>query len=325
MNSQKTFEADRGDAGQRLDLVLRRRLADVEGVTRTRLQRWIDDGRVHINDRTVRRVAARVSAGDVVSVALPEQRARLRMEAEPSQLEVLYEDDAILAVNKPAGIVVHPTYGHGTATLMNALLWHARTWPAGLKPSLVGRLDKQTSGVVLVAKARAIHAALQKTLTSSRSEKTYLAVVYGRVRKARGRIELSLGRASNDRRRVVVDPDGAPSVTLFERLDLADAPPIGLSLLSCRLMTGRMHQIRVHLAASGWPIVGDQKYGSAEWRKIREPALAAVLQRWSRQALHAWHLSFAHPITQARITIHASLPSDFVSLLTVTGLRRPVE
>jgi 23S rRNA pseudouridine1911/1915/1917 synthase len=243
------------------------------------------------------------------------------MDAEHTILDILYEDDALLAVNKPPGIVVHPTYGHATGTLMNALLWHARDWPAASKPSLVGRLDKETSGAVLVAKHRAIHAALQKTLASSHSEKAYLALVYGHVKKAHGRIDLPLGRAPGDRRRVVVDASGAPSLTLFERIDHAPAPPIGLSLLKCRLMTGRMHQIRVHLGARGWPIVGDPKYGSPEWLKIRDQTLAAALQPWSRQALHAWRLSFAHPVTNARVVIEAPVPADFASLLRAAGLR----
>ena len=172
-------------------------------------------------------------------------------------LDIVYEDDQLLAVNKPAGVVVHPTYKNAAGTLMTALRLYARQWPAGQRPSLVGRLDKLTSGVLIVAKTAAAHAALQQELGSNRSEKDYLAVVYGRVNAARGIIDLRLGFDGNDRRRMIASADaGLPSVTTFVRVARAG----GLSLLRCRLVTGRRHQIRVHLAARGWPIVGDPVY-----------------------------------------------------------------
>ncbi len=192
------------------------------------------------------------------------------MAAENVALDVLYEDEHLLALDKPAGMVVHPTYKHATGTVMNALLWRARGWPAGQRPSLAGRLDKDTSGIVLVAKTAAVHAALQRTLARTGrpaadrtgSEKVYLAVVHGRVNVARGTIDLRLARDRGDRRRVVAsDTVGAPSLTHFERLARTDGPDPGVSVLRCRLMTGRTHQIRVHLAARGWPIVGDPVYG----------------------------------------------------------------
>ena len=195
----------------------------------------------------------------------------------PAVLDVVHEDDHLLAVNKPAGVVVHPTYKHAGGTLMNALRWHARGWPAGQRPSLVGRLDKLTSGLLIVAKTPAVHAALQRELASSRSEKDYLAVVYGRVNAARGVIDLGLGVDGNDRRRMVASAGaGLPSVTTFVRVARAG----GLSLLRCRLVTGRRHQIRVHLAARGWPIVGDPVYltaaanGTPRWSRIADAALA---------------------------------------------------
>ncbi len=192
------------------------------------------------------------------------------MAAEDVRLDLLYEDEHFLALDKPAGIVVHPSYRNTEGTVMNALLWHARGWPDSQRPSLVGRLDKLTSGVVIVAKTAAIHAALQRAMASSRSEKDYLAVVYGRVNVARGEIDLRLGRDRGDRRRVVGSATvGAPSLTRFERLARVAAPRAGLSLLRCRLETGRTHQIRVHLAARGWPLVGDPTYGEPRWSADR--------------------------------------------------------
>ena len=292
-----TLTADRGDAGRRLDLVLRRHLTGVEAATRTRVQAWIESGQVRVNGTPVHRVAARAALGDIVTVVIPPGTAPSRgpMAAEDVRLDVLYEDDHCLALDKPPGVVVHPTHAHGSGTVMNALLWHAREWPAGQRPSLVGRLDKLTSGILLIAKTAGVHAALQRTAI----EKDYLAVVYGRVNVARGEIDLRLGRDRGDRRRVVASADvGAPSLTRFERLARVAAPRAGLSLLRARLVTGRTHQIRVHLAARGWPIVGDPAYGEPRWAEVGDAALAAALREFPRQALHAWRVSLTHPVTQ---------------------------
>ena len=320
----RILTADRGDAGLRLDLVLRRHLTGVDRATRTRVQVWIEDGRVSVNGTPVRRVATRAALGDVVAVTLPESSnpsLHPVMAAEDLPLEVLFEDDRLLAIDKPAGVVVHPTYRNTEGTLMNALLWRARGWPATERPSLVGRLDKLTSGIVIVAKTAAIHSALQRELSSGRSEKDYLAVVYGRVNEARGEIDLRLGRDRGDRRRVIASAtSGAASLTRFERLGRAAAPRAGLSLLRCRLATGRTHQIRVHLAARGWPLVGDPVYGEPRWAQVVDPTLAAVLRTFPRQALHAWRVAFTHPITGERLLLEAPVPQDLAGLLTASGL-----
>jgi 23S rRNA pseudouridine1911/1915/1917 synthase len=314
--------ADRGDAGRRLDLVLRRHLANVDTATRTRVQAWIENGQVTVNGTAVRRVAARAAQGDVMAVALPDGAPRIAMAAEDVRFDVLYEDDHLLALDKPAGVVVHPTYKHPKGTVMNALLWHARAWPATQRPSLVGRLDKLTSGIIVVAKTAAVHAALQRTSISS--EKDYLAVVYGRMNVAGGQIDLRLGRDCSDRRRVVASATvGAPSLTRFERLARVAAPRAGLSLLRCRLATGRTHQIRVHLAARGWPLVGDPAYGEPRWSQVIDPALAATLQAFPRQALHAWRVAITHPVTHDRLLLEAPVPHDLEGLLTASGLLPP--
>jgi|KBSSwiStaDraftv2_1062776.scaffolds.fasta_scaffold22561_5 23S rRNA pseudouridine1911/1915/1917 synthase len=313
---------DRGDVGRRLDLVLQRHLREVTSASRTRIQQWIEDGLVSVNDTPARRPSRRTSSGDSISILVPPQAERAVMQAEAMPLDVLYEDEHLLAVNKAAGMVVHPTHRHPNGTLMNALLWHAHGWPDGARPSLVGRLDRFTSGVLIVAKSRAVHALLQRTLASPRSEKRYLAVVYGHVNLARGTIDAGLSRSRREKRTVVsVMPSAARSQTVFERLRRVAAPRVGLALLGCRLMTGRTHQIRAHLADRGWPIVGDAKYGRPLWAAIENDALSAVLRNFPRQALHAWRLMFEHPITGVRVTCEARPPEDFQQLLNVANLR----
>jgi 23S rRNA pseudouridine1911/1915/1917 synthase len=319
----RVLTADRGDEGLRLDLVLRRHLTDLRRATRTRVQSWIEQGLVTINGAPVRRVSTRAALGDVVSVMLPDEVPRALMAAEDVRLDVLYEDEYLLAIDKPAGVVVHPTYKNTAGTTMNALLWHARTWPAPQRPSLVSRLDKLTSGIIVVAKTAAAHAALQRTLAHGDSAKDYLAVVYGRVNAARGDIDLRLGTDQRDRRKVVASATvGAESLTRFERLARVAAPGVGLSLLRCRLETGRTHQIRVHLAARGWPLVGDPAYGEPRWEQIADPLLAATLRAFPRQALHAWQVAFRHPITRERLTIEAPIPIDLQGLIAAAGLSR---
>ena len=320
----RILTANRGDAGRRLDLMLRRHLTDLPAATRTRVQLWIGNGQVSINDTPVRRVATRVALGDVVVVAIPanhESPARSGMAPEDVRLEVLYEDDYLLALDKPAGVVVHPTYKNTTGTVMNALLWRAREWLPPQRPSIVGRLDKLTSGIVLVAKTATAHTALQRAMTSRDAEKDYLAVVYGRVNVASGEISFRLRRDPDDRRRVVASETvGAESLTRFERLARVAAPLAGLSLVRCKLVTGRSHQIRVHLATRGWPVVGDPVYGEPRWSQISDPVLAAALRTFPRQALHAWRLALTHPVTRARLLLEAPIPRDLGALLTVTGL-----
>jgi 23S rRNA pseudouridine1911/1915/1917 synthase len=321
----RVLTADRGDAGRRLDLVLRRHLADVNEATRTRVQTWIENGQVTVNGAAVRRVAARAAFGDVVSIQLPEPAPRTKMGAEQIGLDILYEDDHLLAVNKPAGLVVHPTFKHATGTLMNALLGYARNWPSSQRPSIVGRLDKLTSGIVVVARSADAHAKLQRALTptavSTHCEKQYLAVVYGRVKARRGAIDLRLAHSAADRRRIVASTiSGVASLTRFERVAQVAAPRVGLSLLRCNLVTGRRHQIRVHLAARGWPIVGDAAYGETHWSRIVDVALAAALRTFPRQALHASRVAFIHPVTRGRVVIEAPLPRDFECLVAAAGL-----
>jgi len=317
----RTVFADRGDAGRRVDLVIRRHLTDLTSATRTRVQAWIDGGRVSINGTVVTRVSTRASLGDVVVVQLPDEKPRAQVLPEEGQLDRLFEDDYLLVVNKPAGMVSHPTYLHPRGSLLNLLLFESQAWPRGQRPSLVGRLDKHTSGALVVAKTPEAHARLQRSLASSLSEKAYLAVVYGPVSRERGSIDLRLRRHPDDRRRVVAAADqGLASLTRFERLARVAAPRAGLSVLRCRLETGRTHQIRVHLAARGWPLVGDPAYGEPRWAQVEDPLLSATLRAFPRQALHAWQVAFTHPVTRARVSIEAPVPADIQGLLYAAGL-----
>jgi 23S rRNA pseudouridine1911/1915/1917 synthase len=234
---------------------------------------------------------------------------------------ILYEDDYLLALDKPAGMVVHPAYKHPGGTLLDAARALAHDWPPRQRPSIIGRLDKLTSGIVVMAKTADAHASLQRTLASPDARKEYVAIVYGRVEPHVGEIAWPLALDAADRRMVVVDPaSGARCVTRFEVLARADAPRVGLSLVRCRLMTGRRHQIRVHLAASGWPIVGDPAYGHPRWNEVAEAAVADALRSFPRQALHAARVAFVHPATREPVEIAAPMPPDMLALLDATGL-----
>mgnify|MGYP006195725605 CR=1 FL=1 len=294
------FVADRGDARLRLDQALVRRAGEVSRMSRVRAQAWIEAGAVRVDGVAAPRSSIRLREGAVVEVDLPASAQR-RSRPAPQELaiEILYEDEHLLAVNKPAGQVVHPSYRNAAGTLLNGVLWHLRG-RAGTRPGIVSRLDKGTSGVLLVALAPSVHAALQRAATAGRVRKEYLAVVCGVPEPRRAEIRLPLARDPDDRRRVTVQEHGSESVTRYEVIAGGD----GRSLVRCELVTGRTHQIRVHLAARGWPIVGDALYGG-------DGTLA-------RPALHAWRVRFRHPVTGAAMEITAPLPID-LPLLTEMG------
>ena len=320
----RTLQADRGDARHRLDHMLCRHLHDVPGLSRAWVQRAVARGLVSVNGVTATRSAQRTAVGDVVVVALQGRRQREVMVAEAGELDVVYEDEALLVVNKPAGLVAHPTYRHQHGTLMNRLLARATTWPEGQRPSLVGRLDKLTSGLVLVAKSARVHAALQRALQPVTAVKEYAALVHGVVPAGVRTISLPLMRDPEDRRRVVAHPDGAPSVTVVERVSVSraiDGAP-EVSLVRCHLRTGRTHQIRVHLAASGWPILGDPVYGRATSADAADalPDTTTSAHRITRQALHASALACVHPTTGHPLRVTAPLPDDMRALVEALGL-----
>jgi 23S rRNA pseudouridine1911/1915/1917 synthase len=223
---------------------------------------------------------------------------RARPLPEEGPLSIVFEDEWIIVLDKPPGIVVHPTYKNWSGTLLNSVLWRVRD-RAGAQPGILTRLDKDTSGLVLMALTPEVHAAMQRDQTAGRVRKEYLAVVQGTPEPASGSISLPLGRDLADRRRVIVTDTGAPSETRYEVMTRLHGDT---SLVRCELVTGRTHQIRVHLAARGWRVVGDALYG----------VTSATI---TRQALHAWRIRFPHPTTRQPLDLEASVPSDMRALI----------
>jgi 23S rRNA pseudouridine1911/1915/1917 synthase len=220
--------------------------------------------------------------------------------AEPVPLDVLDQDADLLALNKPAGIVVHPTYRNVSGTLLNGILWHLRDRP-DVRPGLVSRLDKDTSGIVLVALSPGAHARIQRDAHAGLVTKLYIALVRGTPTPSSGVIRLPLRRDPADRRRVIVHETGVACETRYTVVSSNGEE----SVVECELVTGRTHQIRVHLAASGWPILGDSVYGSAD-------------PRIGRQALHAWRMSMPHPVSRELFHVEAPIPGDMKFLMAGT-------
>lgn len=284
-------------AAPRLDAWLASRCADL---SRARVQKLIKDGRVRLGG-TAAKSSARVRVGDLVEVEIPPpEPADVLPEEIP--LDVIFEDEALLAINKPPGLVAHPAPGHPSGTLVNAVLHHCRGRLSGIggveRPGIVHRLDKDTSGLMLVAKTDAAHASLSRQLAQREMRKTYLALASGAPPAESGRIEQPIARHPVDRQRMAVVPGGRHAITLYrvaERLGTA-------CLLECDILTGRTHQIRVHLQWLRCPIVGDPVYGRAGGAA-------------PRQMLHAWKLAFAHPGTGHPMHLTAPLTPDFQTLL----------
>jgi 23S rRNA pseudouridine1911/1915/1917 synthase len=298
------FIADRGDARSRLDRILVRRVKEVTRFSRNVAQQWIESGVVIVDGLPALRASTRVREGAEVIVRVPPSAVRrVRPAAEDTALDVLFEDDTILVVNKPAGVVVHPSYKQLSGTLLNAVLWRTRG-DASIAPGIVTRLDKDTSGLVLVALNAQTHARLQRDAAAGTLRKRYLACVIASPPQREGRITLPIGRDPDDRRRMIVTDQGASSETRYEVLKTGSHGDI--TLVACTLVTGRTHQIRVHLAASGWPIAGDRVYGSPH------PCIA-------RQALHASAISFPHPVTREPLSFESPLPADMQRLIDAHG------
>lgn len=241
--------------------------------------------------------ADRVVAGDVVEFEIPEAYAT-DAAAEPIDLEVVYEDDDLAVINKPAGMVVHPAPGHYTGTLVNALLGRGGSWSAvggSARPGIVHRLDKGTSGLIVVARNDISHRALSAQLKDRTLSRTYMAIVRGRVKEDAGELEGPIGRDPGERKRMAVVSGGRFARTRYQVVERGR----GHTLLRCDLDTGRTHQIRVHLAALRHPIAGDADYGG---RRPGEP---------ERPMLHAWRLRLLHPRTRAEMSFEVAPPADF--------------
>ncbi|MFN2441917.1 MAG: RluA family pseudouridine synthase [Thermoanaerobaculia bacterium] len=304
------FLMDREWDGSRLDQVLTALLPEH---SRSFLSSLIADGRVAISGRTVTRKSERVEAGTEVTIEIPPP-ASTDVIAQDIPLTILYQDADLVVIDKPAGLVVHPAAGHADSTLVNALLHHVSDLSGiggEIRPGIVHRLDKDTSGVLLVAKNDAAHRALSAAWNSGAVRKTYLTLVYGAPKTPEGVIEGAIGRDPRDRKKMAVVSRGRPARTLYTTLEAFRY----VSLLSCRLETGRTHQLRVHLKSIGHPILGDPTYSGPQWRGIPDKRLQKAIAAMTRQALHASSLELDHPTTGERMKFEAPLPADFEALL----------
>ena len=317
------------DAGERLDRVLAARIADL---SRSRLKALILAGEVAIGGRTIRDPGHHVNVGDAVMVEVPPPEP-----AEPAPeripLAIVFEDDEMIVIDKPRGLVVHPAAGNQTGTLVNALIAHCGDSLSGIggvrRPGIVHRLDKDTTGLMVVAKTDRAHASLSAQFAdhgrSGPMQRRYLAFVWGVPDRPKGSIDQPIGRHPHARDKMAVRPEGRQAVTYWEILEQypgADGVPVA-SLLACRLTTGRTHQIRVHLASIGHPLLGDDTYGSGFKTKTARlpPPARAALAGLGRQALHAYLLGVEHPSRGEYLEFRSELPGDLGRLRS--SLRPP--
>jgi 23S rRNA pseudouridine1911/1915/1917 synthase len=298
---------ERSLPSERLDTFLRDRFP---AVSRGAIQRLIEAGHVKVNGRTVKATHT-PRAGEQVEVHWPEARP---METRPQEipLEILYEDEALLVLNKAAGLVVHPAAGNEENTLVNALLHHCQGQLSGIggvaRPGIVHRLDKDTSGCLVVAKNDETHLALSAQFATRKVDKVYRAIVCGEMERDRGEIRAAIARHPSHRKRMAVDDEfgreARTSYRVLERLR-------GATLVEVRLHTGRTHQIRVHFQFFGFPLVGDATYGQRQNQRLSDLTDYSA----SRQMLHAFTLAFTHPRTGKRLSCEAPLPADFLDAL----------
>lgn len=293
--------------GQRLDRVV----ALVTGRSRADAAALVDDGGVAVGGRPVTQRSHRVSEGDIVDVALPEVVARDDLVADRRvPVEVVHEDAHLLVVDKPAGLVVHPGAGQDSGTLVHGLLARypeLRGVGAADRPGIVHRLDKGTSGLLLVARSQTAYDALVAMLSERRVGRDYRALVWGEPASPTGMVEAPIGRSTRDRTRMAVVAAGKPARTRFAAVRTFHEPVI-VTELRCTLETGRTHQVRVHLASIGHPVVGDARYGGAR------PSLPL-----ERPWLHAAHLALTHPVTGRDLRLDSPLPADLAAVLARLG------
>jgi 23S rRNA pseudouridine1911/1915/1917 synthase len=324
------------EAGERLDRVLAQALAArLPGLSRSRLQALIAAGAVSRNGVAIRDAGLRVKAGEDYAVAVPPP-APAQPEPQAMALAIVYEDPDIVVIDKPKGLAVHPGPGHASGTLVNALIAHCGASLSGIagvrRPGIVHRLDRDTTGLLVVAKSDRAHRGLAEQFaahgTDGRLRRGYRAIAWGAPERPRGSIEAALARSAANRTRIAVvragSAGGRRAVTHYETLERFGpaAKPVA-SLLRLVLETGRTHQVRVHLAHIGHPLLGDPTYGAghkASARKLSAEAQAA-LAVLGRQALHAAELAFVHPVSGRRLAFESLLPPDMAAL--VAALRKP--
>ena len=302
-------------AGQRLDSFIASHLKEV---SRTRVQRAIADGDILVNER-IAKPSYRLHDGDQIEIDFPEPPP-VDLTPEAISLNIVYEDDDLIVVNKPAGMVVHPGAGVESGTLANALVYHfnALSGTAGrTRPGIVHRLDKETSGLLVVAKNDVAHERLSDQFRDRQVFKRYIALVYGRVSKERAEIDARIGRSPHNRTRMSVLRGGAGRTahTIFEVATRFQ----DFTLLKVQIKTGRTHQIRVHLAHIGHPVVGDATYGGGRENSIRDVAIKRAVQALGRHFLHSAELAFNHPRSGERVEFTAPLPPELAGFIAVAG------
>lgn len=295
----ETVTAEAEDAGTRADVFLAAKL----GVSRSNMQKLLEDGRVKRGEKIIK-ANYKVRAGEMFVVDIPEPEP---IEAVPENipLDIIYEDDDVVVLNKARGMVVHPAPGYYTGTLVNALLYHCSNLSginSAIRPGIVHRLDKDTSGIMIVAKNDAAHISLSQQIQSKTAVRTYLAVVRGNIKTDSGTIETQIARDKTDRKKMaVVKEGGRDAITDYEVLERFGK----YTLVRCKLRTGRTHQIRVHMEYLGYPLVGDPKYSP-----MKTPFGI------KGQALHSHTLEFTHPRTGERMKFEAPLPEDMHKIIT---------
>jgi 23S rRNA pseudouridine1911/1915/1917 synthase len=314
------YVADAAAAGERLDGALAKGLS---AFSRARVKDLIEKGAVSINGATIEEPKHRLKLGDIVVLVAPEPE-----DAEPTPedipLDILYEDDALIVINKPVGMVVHPAVGNLTGTLVNALLYHCGASLVGIggvkRPGIVHRLDKDTSGVMVAAKTDQAHQHLSAQFAdhgrTGPLHRAYTAFVWGMTESARGTVDAPLGRDQNNRLKQAVRKDGREAITHYLTEARFGGDGWSITRLTCELETGRTHQIRVHMAHIGHPLVADPLYAPGYATKAnRLPApLKDIVQGLGRQALHATELGFEHPVTHEEMFFEAALPPDLEAL-----------
>ena len=286
--------------------------AQLPHISRSRIQKLIENGHIRLNSQICHSKKIKLASGDQLQVTIPEPE-KLALAAENIPLDILYEDEHLIIVNKPAGMVVHPAPGHYTGTLVHALLHHCDTL-AGIggveRPGIVHRLDKDTTGAIVVAKSDLAHQDLQAQIKAKTARREYWGIIYGSFADAAGTIDLPIGRHKSDRKKMAIIPleqGGRTAVTHWQTLERIG----NYSLMQFLLQTGRTHQIRVHCTHYGHPLVGDSTYGSNRSLRVN----------LTGQALHAQQLSFLHPVSGKIITAIAPLPNEFTKLLQILRKR----
>jgi 23S rRNA pseudouridine1911/1915/1917 synthase len=295
-------------AGQRID----KSLAEASGLSRQRVQALMADGRVTVENKPASQPSLKLAGGEAFAISMPEV-APAEAQAQEIPLSVVYEDEHLIVIDKPAGLVVHPAAGNLDGTLVNALLHHCQGQLSGIggvaRPGIVHRIDKDTSGLLVVAKTDIAHEGLAAQFADHSIERRYLAVVAGHPVPPAGTVTGAIARSTRDRKKMalVEDGRGKHAVTHYKTLTLLK----GAALIECRLETGRTHQVRVHLSSIGHSLLGDPVYGRANPRF--RPALAAA--HFSRQALHAAELGFVHPVTHEKLHFVSEMPADMQRLI----------